>query len=179
MRNATLRLGVFRPVTISLRKLGETFAKSASCRCVMSDASKYCDNVFMSALFAHSEQVVNKKVRNLRRDYCPGSRYVMGMETKIREIRKAKGWTVERLAQASGISKSYLSELETGKKQINGRKLEAIARALQCAPLDLLDDKTLEPDVMEHIRLLRCLSPSDRQAVIRHARGLAPESDTE
>ena len=47
IRSATSRLGVFCPVTISLRKLGEIFKAAASCRCVVPEDSRYCANVFM------------------------------------------------------------------------------------------------------------------------------------
>lgn len=133
----------------------------------------------MFELFAHSERAVKSDVRHLRRDYMPASRYAFGMKLRIREMRQDKGWTVEHLAELSGVSKSYMSELETGKKQINGRRLEAIAKAFNCAPMDLVDDNSVEPDILEHIKQMRQLSPADRQSVIRHARVLGSGTDAD
>lgn len=95
------------------------------------------------------------------------------MKLRITEFRKLRGLTVEALADQAGMSKSYLSEVANGKKQANARVLETLARALKCAPTDLIDDKSLSPDLLDHIRLLKELSDDDRQSVLRHARGLA------
>lgn len=97
------------------------------------------------------------------------------MKLKIHEIRKERGLTVEALAEKSGLSKSYLSEIANGKKQINGRRLEAIAAALDCSTYDLIDDKTVPLEIMDHLKAMADLSPDDRQAVIRHALALLAE----
>lgn len=133
----------------------------------------------MRNLYAIIEQPVKHGVRKKGRDYICSSNYKANMELRIRELRKEKQLSVEALARACGMSKSYLSEIERGVKQINGRLLEIIARELHVSPLDLMDDKSLGPDLLEHMRLMRSLSPADKQAVIRHAIGLAPKDNDE
>lgn len=49
----------------------------------------------------------------------------------IQRLRQAKGWSQEELAHQSNIDRSYLSEVETGRKNVGIVKLDAIASALQ------------------------------------------------
>lgn len=49
----------------------------------------------------------------------------------IVRIRQEKGYTQERLAYESGISKGFLSEIESGKKSPTIRTLEKIAETLE------------------------------------------------
>ena len=94
------------------------------------------------------------------------------MKLRITELRKAKGLTVEALAAKAGISKSYLSELANGKKQANGRIIDSLARALNVSQLDILDAESVEPDILDHMRLMQKLSQDDRKSVIGHAAAL-------
>jgi transcriptional regulator with XRE-family HTH domain len=47
---------------------------------------------------------------------------------RVRELRKAKGWTQFELAERMGVDRSYLAEVETGKIEICLRNLELIAQ---------------------------------------------------
>lgn len=49
---------------------------------------------------------------------------------RIKERRAELGWTQEQLAQKAGISKSFLSELENGKRSVSADNLLDLARAL-------------------------------------------------
>ncbi len=53
-----------------------------------------------------------------------------GQEHPIKIIRKYRGMTQSDLARASGISRPYLTEIETGKKDGSLRAMKAIAKAL-------------------------------------------------
>lgn len=94
------------------------------------------------------------------------------MLLRIKELRKARGLTVEQLAQAAGMSKSYVSELENGRKQINGRRLENIAAILGVTAPDLIADPAVSADIKGHLDVFRDLSPEDQAAVQRHALSL-------
>jgi transcriptional regulator with XRE-family HTH domain len=61
----------------------------------------------------------------------------MSLGLRIKEIRQSLGWTQERLAQESGISKSFLSEIENDKANVSGGNLLKLANALN-ASLDYL-----------------------------------------
>ncbi len=54
----------------------------------------------------------------------------LGQDSAIKIIRKHRGMTQAELAQASEISRPYLTEIETGKKDGSIRALKAIAGAL-------------------------------------------------
>ncbi len=65
---------------------------------------------------------------------------------KIKELRKAKGLTLEQLAEQIGSGKSYIWELENrGVKRPSAEKLAAIARALDTTTDYLVDNDMTEP----------------------------------
>lgn len=51
-------------------------------------------------------------------------------ESPIKILRKYRGMTQVELAKASGISRPYLTEIETGKKDGSIRAMRALAEAL-------------------------------------------------
>lgn len=90
---------------------------------------------------------------------------------KLRELRKQRGLTLEKLSDMAGLSKSYLWELENRESQRpSAEKLTALADVLGVATQYFfeedvrapeerhLDDaffrgyKSLEPDAKEHLR---------------------------
>jgi len=60
-------------------------------------------------------------------------------ESSIKLWREHRGLTQQELATRVGISKPYLSQIETGKRQGTVETLSAIARSLD-VPLDVLTD---------------------------------------
>ena len=60
-------------------------------------------------------------------------------ESSIKLWREHRGLTQQELATRAGISKPYLSQIETGKRQGTVETLSAIARSLNI-PLDVLTD---------------------------------------
>lgn len=59
------------------------------------------------------------------------------VEMHIREVRKAKGMTIAELSRISGVSKSYISEVETGKKMVTIQVLCLLAGSLGVKPEEL------------------------------------------
>jgi XRE family transcriptional regulator, regulator of sulfur utilization len=51
--------------------------------------------------------------------------------TRIRELRTAQGWTQFEMAERTGIDRSYLAEVETGKIEICIRNLDLIAQTFK------------------------------------------------
>ena len=60
-------------------------------------------------------------------------------ESSIKLWREHRGLTQQELATRVGISKPYLSQIETGKRQGTVETLSSIARSLD-VPLDVLTD---------------------------------------
>ena len=61
----------------------------------------------------------------------------LGKDSPIKIIRKHRGMTQDDLAKASGLSRPYLTEIETGRKEGSIKSLKAIAKALN-VPLEKL-----------------------------------------
>lgn len=62
------------------------------------------------------------------------------MANRIREIRKAKGLTLEELEEKSGVSYTYLSRIEGGKRGLKLENVIKIARALEVDASDITDE---------------------------------------
>jgi transcriptional regulator with XRE-family HTH domain len=56
----------------------------------------------------------------------------------MRALRKKNGWTQVELAEQLGIDRSYLSEIETGKKDPSLRVLKTIADGFRLSLSQLL-----------------------------------------
>lgn len=57
----------------------------------------------------------------------------------LRELRRARGLTQEELAHLAGFSRSYYTEVETGKRNIALLNLHRLARCLDVRLADMLD----------------------------------------
>ena len=67
---------------------------------------------------------------------------------KMKQFRQRKNFSLQDLANITGVSKSYLNEIENGKKYPKHDKIAQLAEALQCSYDDLVStklDKSLSP----------------------------------
>ena len=60
---------------------------------------------------------------------------------RIRELRDAKGWSQEKLAEAAYIDRSYLAGIERGLRNPTVRNLLKIASALKVHLRDLFTEQ--------------------------------------
>jgi len=58
---------------------------------------------------------------------------------RVRELRKARGWTQEQLAEAADLHENYVSRLETGEQEPGLFVLLRLCRALGIATAQLLE----------------------------------------
>lgn len=56
----------------------------------------------------------------------------------VRQLRKARGWSQERLAENANLNRSYIGEIERGCVIASLLTLEKLAAALKLAPSALL-----------------------------------------
>lgn len=85
----------------------------------------------------------------------------------IREWRKHRGLTIERLCDRIGYSQPHISKLENGKIPYNQELLEAVADALNCTPADLL---MRDPSSSEKIwSIWGALEPTEREQLLKIA----------
>lgn len=67
---------------------------------------------------------------------------------KMKQFRQKKNYSLQDLATVAGVSKSYLNEIENGKKYPKHDKISQLATALNCTYDDLVStklDKSLAP----------------------------------
>lgn len=57
---------------------------------------------------------------------------------RVREVRKAKGISQERLAEMAGIDRSYMGNIERGEKNITLKKAYEICDALEVSIKELI-----------------------------------------
>lgn len=96
-------------------------------------------------------------------------RYILGL--KLRTYRLERGWGLKELAKKTGVSVSYLSEIEKGRKYPKPDKLIQLGQALDVGYEDLVS-----PKVDEHLAPVRELFSSPfLQEFPFHLFGIEPE----
>jgi transcriptional regulator with XRE-family HTH domain len=60
------------------------------------------------------------------------------LSTNLKRLRLARGYTQQGLAKLSGLSKTYISDVEQGAVNITLANLEVLAIGLRCSEADLL-----------------------------------------
>lgn len=60
---------------------------------------------------------------------------------KIRMLRENKGYSAEYLANISNIDRTYISDIENGKRNVSLLIIEKLAKALEVKIKDLFDDE--------------------------------------
>lgn len=89
----------------------------------------------------------------------------------LREWRKYRSLTQERLAERIDATPSTISQLENGLINYTQPTLEALADALNCEPGDLLSrDPNIEGAVIDLMRMLRAASDADQGKALRVVR---------
>lgn len=94
------------------------------------------------------------------------------MTLRIKEIRETRGWSQQTLAEAAGLSRPQLSQIETGTRPANTLRLTSIAKALRVG-IDELFDHVERPEAQIVADLMRNMSDEDRSALIRYAKAMA------
>jgi transcriptional regulator with XRE-family HTH domain len=96
---------------------------------------------------------------------------------RLRAYREALDFSLSDLARRSGVSRSYLYQLENDESSPTQEKLNSLADALGVSPADLLgvaDEPALPPALAEFAQEAR-LPPEDIRMLSRiHYRGKQP-----
>lgn len=91
---------------------------------------------------------------------------------RIRKRRTELGWTQEALAQKAGISKSFLSDLENGKRNVGADTLYDIARALSLSLDYLMAGKEGETEPASEVQIPASLATFAARAGISFRQAL-------
>jgi len=112
---------------------------------------------------------------------------IMGKKlgSRVCECRHRLGLTQSELGRAVGLTTSYISQIENGKKtNISRNNLEKLAEALGQSVESLVEGVKIEPAVKRpvlsreenaHLEIYRQLSPEDRRAVAKFIAWLISE----
>ena len=87
-------------------------------------------------------------------------------------MRKAKGWTIEEMASMLGISKSHLSEVETGKKNLSTPMMDAVAHLFGVGVIELYDAGDIAADLAAIADELRDMTEEQRRTAVRLVQSL-------
>lgn len=93
---------------------------------------------------------------------------LLGM--RIREVRKLRGLSQEKLAEKVGVDPKQISRIEGGKSAPSLDTLEAIAKHLQVEMKDLFDFQHLVPEERledQAVRLLGMMDQRTKQLAVR------------
>ena len=63
---------------------------------------------------------------------------------RIRDLRKTKNLSQEGLANLAEVDRTYMTGVETGKRNVTVKILEKIIKALDCNYKTFFDDKSFE-----------------------------------
>lgn len=91
---------------------------------------------------------------------------------RIKDRRTELGWTQDVLAQKAGISKSFLSDLENGKRNVGADTLFDIARALSLSLDYLMTGKDGETKPASEVQIPAALASFAAQAGISFRQAL-------
>ncbi len=96
---------------------------------------------------------------------------------KIKDERKRRGLTQRDLADATGLSEQFISNLERGQRHPGTKTLRAIAGVLKIQPAELYSDmpsthNPLDPVLAKLGSILKDASAEDRARVVDVARSL-------
>ncbi len=81
---------------------------------------------------------------------------------RLRDIRKCKGYSQEKLAEEINVDPTTISNIENGKNYPSLWNLESILHVLNCSFLDIFDfeHKNSQEDLLQQILLMLKNNPS-------------------
>lgn len=94
------------------------------------------------------------------------------MRLRLRELRKKQGWTLEDTASRLGISKSHLSEAETGKKNLSAPMMDIAAKLFEVDVTQLYDAGELSDDLAVIAAEMKEMTADERQVAVRLVQSL-------
>lgn len=90
----------------------------------------------------------------LRQQYAEDS-LVVRVGKRIRKLRTERGLSLRDFGKIAGVHPFHVMAIELGQLAANTRTLRAIAKALDVAPLDLLNHDTENDDIGHIVEMMR------------------------
>ena len=82
------------------------------------------------------------------------------MQTRIRKLRKTRGWTLQQLADQIGTTPQTVQRLETANMTVSMDWLEKFANAFNVSPVDLMEESSPKD--------IECIGEIGRDAVLEN-----------
>ena len=76
------------------------------------------------------------------------------MKNRIRELRKAKKMTIEKLAEELDTSKGMISMLEKGDRRLNSDWIEKLSKVFDCSNADIIEEQASTPQTHAELNAL-------------------------
>lgn len=84
---------------------------------------------------------------------------------RIRELREARGWSLQELGEAAGTSAQQVFRLEKGQRQLDIEWIAKLSKALGVQPWELFPDGMLPEPVRRLFQKVAGLTDEQRKAV--------------
>lgn len=101
----------------------------------------------------------------------------MSIGSVLREYRKKNGYTLKKLSDISGVSLTFISDIENGRKKPSTEKAKLLADALNMDIKLLLDEKVAE--MIDEVQGDARVSNPDIRAIARAGRNLTDDEASE
>lgn len=137
-------------------------------------ANSSCGHVAISATFLSTGIAQGVNASGCQNRYHWRMEQPPKLENRIREVRVAKGMTQEQLAVACGADKTQISRLENSANQLTQPWMHRLAKALACAPAELLPLSDFPASEAELLSQFRRMTKAEQDQLNRLAVALAP-----
>ncbi len=158
MRRMTLASGT-RPASYRETATWVTRNSSAACACVKPLTFRHSLS-FMELLIPKWFGEINILYAILGLEQNIPNRYPPNMASKLRQIRERRGWSQSQLAERVNTTQVQIGRLEKGDRRLTVEWLQRLAQALDCKPIDLMDNGLAEEEA-------RYEAPPDGERVMR------------
>ncbi len=107
---------------------------------------------------------------------CNKNHHLVEIGKRIKDARKAKGWSQETLAEHVNIHATYMSQIETGKVNLTINILKSIADNLDISMKDLVSEYHDEDELPQFLKDVRAAyfkaKENERGSYIKAVRGI-------
>jgi transcriptional regulator with XRE-family HTH domain len=105
---------------------------------------------------------------------------VAGIPERLKDARFRRGLTQDDVAQRLNVSRSLISQYESGKTMVSVEHLLKLARILDESAVTLMglsvrSISSFPPSIVEVAEMMEHLCPEDRNVVLRLVKGLTKE----
>lgn len=118
-------------------------------------------------MFAHRKHRCNRKVCSQQLAFVGSVWQKMAMKLRVKQLRRAHGWTIDQLAEVTGLSRGFISQIENEKREPGPSTLETLADAFKVQIVDLYDAGDAQQDLAAIAQAMKGMTPEQRATAVR------------